>query len=49
MALTLKGELNGLVGIVSFGDLLSGAQGFTYIASYFDWITATSGIENCVD
>lgn len=49
VALNLKGDLNGLVGIVSFGDLISGAQGFTRIASYYDWIQKTTGIKTCLE
>lgn len=48
MTLTKKGEMHGLVGIVSFGNWLNGAQGFTRIGSYFDWVLETTGIKTCV-
>lgn len=47
VAYTDNGDLHGLVGIVSFGNVLNGAQGFTSIGAYFDWIIATTGITEC--
>lgn len=46
-ALRDNGEIQGLVGIVSFGGIFNGAQGFTSVAAFYDWITATTGITEC--
>ena len=48
VAIQLNGAMHGLVGIVSFGDMLTGAQGFARIAYYFGWIKSTTGITTCV-
>lgn len=47
VALRDNGDIQGLVGIVSFGGIFNGAQGFTSVGAYFDWITATTGITEC--
>lgn len=47
VAISERGEIHGLVGIVSFGGLMN-TQGFTNIGAYFDWITNTTGITQCV-
>lgn len=47
VALRDNGDIQGLVGIVSFGGIFNGAQGFTSVGAYFDWITATTGITQC--
>lgn len=48
VALTPKGEIHGLIGIVSFENLLIDAQGFTRIGAFFDWVLSTTGIKTCV-
>lgn len=49
MALGDKGEIRGLVGIVSFGGIFNGAQGFTSVGAFFEWITNTTGITSCLE
>lgn len=48
VALTKKGEIHGLIGIVSFENKLIDLQGFTRIGAFFDWVLGTTGIKTCV-